>query len=186
MEPGAGDGQHHCGDVRELFGQHWDLIIAFPPCDHLSLAGAVYWKAKQADGRQQAGADFFMEMVRAPASFVAVENPRGVMSRLYRPPDQVVQPWWFGDPYAKATCLWLKGLPRLEADDRVDPIGRVAAGGGSWRTDQAYGRGANNSYEDSAGRKNRSRMRGLTMPGIARAMASQWGLFVEARVPADR
>lgn len=146
----------------------------------------MHWRAKQADGRQQSAADFFMQMVHAPAPLVAVENPRGIMSRLYRPPDQVVQPWWFGDPYRKATCLWLRGLPKLEADRRVDPVGRVASGGGSWRTDQAHGRGPNNGYEDSAGRKNRARMRGLTMPGLARAMAEQWGKFSERETIADR
>ena len=202
-------GAHYQGDVRDLFDSHhpvnfertqewhrscgvpgrdwflWDLVIAFPPCDHLSLAGARYWKEKQADGRQAAGAAFFMEMVNAPAPYVAVENPVGIMGRrsdpLYRVPDQVVQPYMFGDPLTKATCLWLKGLPPLEAGNLVASQGRVATGGGSWRTDQRHGRGAGNWHEDGDGRKNRQRNRNRTLPGFARAMAGQWGPYVEAQ-----
>jgi hypothetical protein len=173
--PSDAPGPHLQGDVRRLLGHQWDLVIAFPPCTHLSLAGAVHWKAKQADGRQRAAAEFFMAMINAPAAHVAVENPRGIMTKLYRPPDQVVEPWWFGDPYAKKTCLWLKGLPPLEADSIVTPVGRVATGGGSWRTDTAAGRTAMSAYEDSEGRKNRAKVRSRTFPGIARAMADQWG-----------
>jgi len=167
-------GPHYQGDVRDVLGDGWDLVIAFPPCTDLSLAGAVHWKAKQADGRQQAAAEFFMAMINAPAAHVAVENPRGIMTKLCRPPDQVVEPWWFGDPYAKKTCLWLKGLPLLEADNIVTPVGRVATGGGSWRTDKASGKTAMSAYEDSEGRKNRAKVRSRTFPGVARAMAAQW------------
>ncbi len=92
----------------------WDLVVAFPPCTHLSLAGARYWKEKRADGRQDEAADFFLEMLQAPAPHIAVENPRGDMTRRYRPPDQYVQPWWFGDPLFKATGLWLRDLPPAE------------------------------------------------------------------------
>lgn len=173
----------------------WDMAILFPPCTHLAQAGAVWWKHKDADlggdGRMQEGATFFMEMVDAPAPLVAVENPVGVMcwkpgekrSTGYRKPDQVVQPHMFGDPLIKATCLWLKGLPLLYADNPVEPLpgGRVATGGGSWRTDQKHGRGPNNGHEDAKGRVNRQRERNRTLPGLARAMAEQWTAFVEAQ-----
>jgi hypothetical protein len=192
-------GFHYQGDVRDLFnpyhslnkeryrtlppgGSLWDLVIAFPPCTHLSLAGAVWWKQKRADGRQDEAAGFFMEMVNAPAPYVAVENPRGDMTRRYRPPDQYVQPWWFGDPLVKATGLWLKGLPKLTAvytQDDYEHVSRVATGGGSWRTDQKHGRGPNNGHEDGAGRKNRQRERNRTLPGLARALAGQWGSYIE-------
>lgn len=182
----ATEGNHLQMDVREVFrltraGEYapWDLSIIFPPCDHLSLAGARWWAAKQADGRQRAAADFFMEMIDAPASRVAVENPHGIMKKLYRPPDQVVEPWWFGDPFAKKICLWAKGLPPLRPDEPVTPTGRVATGGGSWRTDTAAGRSAMSAYEDSQGRANRARVRGMTFPGLARAMAAQWGEWIE-------
>lgn len=168
----------------------WDMAILHPPCDHLAQAGAVWWKHKDAtrggDGRMQEGAAFFMEMIGAPATYVAVENPVGVMGLekqacFYRRPDQTVEPWWFGDPLAKRTCLWLKGLPPLTADSPVEPTGRVATGGGSWRTDQRSGRGANNGHEDGRGRKFRKIERSRTTPGFARAMASQWTAFVEAQ-----
>lgn len=215
-------GYHYQGDVRDLFDWNhpvnreaqeralnrfhatgeepaylWDAGIFFPPCTHLSQAGAVHWKHKDArrggDGRMQEGAAFFMEMVNAPVGACAVENPVGVMCRPadrerdgdlavgYRPPDQVVEPFWFGDPLRKRTCLWLRGLPPLTADRLVEPTGRVATGGGSWRTDQRAGRGANNGHEDGKGRKNRQRERNRTLPGLARAMAEQWTAFVEAQ-----
>lgn len=172
---------HYRGDVRELlsYDYRFDLVIAFPPCTDLSLAGARWWAEKQSDGRQQAASEFFMQMVNAPAPFVAVENPIGRMTQLYRPPDQVIEPWWFGDPYVKKTCLWLSGLPRLEADDKVTPVGRVTTGGGTWRVDKAAGRAAMSAYEDSEGRANRAKVRSKTFPGVARAFAGQWGAYVE-------
>jgi hypothetical protein len=165
----------------------WDFAMLHPPCDHLSQAGAVWWKHKDAtrggDGRMQEGAAFFMQMVKAPAKYVAVENPVGVMGLpkqacYYRRPDQTVQPYWFGDPVAKATCLWLKNLPPLVPDQLVEPSGRVATGGGSWRTDQKNGRGANNGHEDGEGRRNRKIVRSRTLPGFARAVAEQWTAFI--------
>ena len=207
----TGSYRHYQGDVRDLFSDiHsvnrarlaawlavpdtqglWDLVIAFPPCTHLSLAGARYWKAKREpqldpdSGKytlpsiQDEAAEFFMEMVNAPARHVAVENPRGDMTRRYRPPDQYVQPWWFGDPLRKQTGLWLANLPLLYADSPVIPTGRVATGGGSHRTDVRHGRGASNGHEDGEGRKNRQVVRNRTLPGIARAMADQWGSYIE-------
>ena len=199
----ADPGTHHYqGDARDLFNWNhpvnadrsanernvkagvrapplWDLIIAHPPCDHLSYAGARWFKVKQADGRQAAAAEFFMEMVNSPSPLVAVENPHSIMQKLYRPPDCVVQPWWFGDGYIKAIHLWLKGLPPLWPDSPVEPACRAATGGGSWRTDKAAGRSAMSLFEDSEGRKNRARVRSRTFPGLARAFADQWGPFAE-------
>lgn len=91
----------------------WDLMIAFPPCTHLAVSGAKHFAKKRADGRQQEGIDFFMEMVNAPIPHIAIENPVGIMSTLYRKPDQIINPWQFGDEFQKKTCLWLKGLPKL-------------------------------------------------------------------------
>jgi hypothetical protein len=182
LEPSETPGQHIQGDILSVFRwSFWDLVIAFPPCTDLSLAGAVHWKAKQADGRQEAAAEFFRKMAHAPAHRVAVENPRGIMTKLYRAPDQIVEPWWFGDPFAKKTCLWTRGLPMLVADNLVVPVGRVATGGGSWRTDKAAGKTLMSAYEDSEGRKNRARVRSRTFSGFARAMAEQWGSWMEAQ-----
>lgn len=188
-------GKHYQGDVLDIIEQDWDLVIAHPPCEHLSQAGARFWTQKQEDGRQMAGADFFMQMIDLPikSAYVAVENPRGIMTRLYRPPDQVVEPWWFGDPFSKKTCWWLRGkdipwykgdlpsLPLLRADQRVESTGRVATGGGSWRTDQAHGRTGSNAYEDSQGRARRTIVRSITPAGTARALAEQWGSYIESR-----
>lgn len=184
LEPSETPGQHIQGDILSFYGMligfPFDLVIAFPPCTDLSLAGARFWAQKRADGRQDAAAYFFMQMVRnSPGRHVAVENPRGDMTRRYRPPDQIVEPWWFGDPFAKKTCLWTKRLPPLVADNPVDPVGRVATGGGSWRVDSAAGKNLMSAYEDSEGRKNRAKVRSRTFPGFAASMARQWGEFIE-------
>jgi len=148
-------GLHFKGDVRALFGMHWDLMIAHPPCTHLSVSGARHFAAKRADGRQQAAVDFFMEMINAPVPRIAVENPVCIMSSLYRKPDQIIQPWQFGHGETKATCLWLKGLPPLVPTDvvsgREQRVHRMPPGPNRW--------------------KDRSR----TFQGIADAMARQWG-----------
>lgn len=191
-------GQHYQGDVLDIIGEDWDLVIAHPPCTDLSQAGARYWKQKQADGRQRMAVDFFMKLYRMPRkeAYVVVENPVGFMSQIFREPDQVVEPWWFGDPLSKKTCLWyrpadfsrpheisrhLDHLPRLVADDIVVPTGRVTTGGGSWRTDKAHGKTGMNNWEDSQGRARRHILRSLTPEGFARAAAEQWGSYVEAR-----
>jgi hypothetical protein len=214
--PNGGCGYHYQGDVRDLFKwshpinaeRHeerlaspsavihgipplWDMAILHPPCDHLTYAGARWFKLKDAtrggDGRMQQGAAFFVEMVNAPSPLVAVENPHGVMQRPVAdgyagPPTQSVQPWHFGDPYVKRTDLWLKGLPPLVADHTMadyPELFRVATGGGSWRTDTAAARKSMSAHEDGEGRVNRAKVRSRTMPGLARAMAEQWSAFAE-------
>jgi hypothetical protein len=104
---------HIQGDVLPLLKKRWDMVIAFPPCTHLACSGARHFAAKRADGRQAAGVAFFMACINANAPRVCVENPVGIMSTIYRKPDQIVQPWQFGHGETKATCLWLKGLPPL-------------------------------------------------------------------------
>jgi hypothetical protein len=160
----------------------WDLIIAHPPCTDLSYAGARWFKLKDADrggdGSMQAAAEFFREMLNSPSDLVAVENPHSIIQQprfKVGPAAQVVEPWWFGDPKQKKIHLWLRGLPLLVADNVVEPGGRVTTGGGSWRTDK----GKSISDEDSEGRANRARVRSRTSPGLARAMADQWGQFAE-------
>ena len=187
MDP-AFPGKHYQGDVRDILDDAWDLVIAHPPCTDLSQAGANRWKQKQADGRQQAAIDFFMLFVtEAPTwAYMAIENPVGIMNSRYRHPDQIVEPWWFGDPFAKKTCLWYPEtefcarLPDLQPQSAVSPTGRVCTGGGSWRTDRLQGKTGMSSWEDSQGRKRRHILRSLTMPGFAQAMADQWGPFIEA------
>jgi hypothetical protein len=133
----------------------WDLIIAFVPCDHLAVSGARWFPEKIADGRQQAAIDLFMMVVNYPVERICIENPIGIMSTLYRKPDQIIQPWQFGHGETKSTCLWLKGLPKLTPTNivpgREQRVHRMAPG------------------------PNRARDRARTYPGIAAAMADQWG-----------
>jgi site-specific DNA-cytosine methylase len=111
--PTESPGPHYQGDVMEIINDGWDLLIAFPPCTHLANAGGAWFEQKRKDGRQRQGVDFFMRMVNAPIKKIAVENPQGIMSTMFRKPDQIIHPYYFGDPKKKATCLWLKNLPRL-------------------------------------------------------------------------
>jgi hypothetical protein len=160
-------GSHIRGDVLGILGDGWDMMIAFPPCTHLAVSGARYFAAKRADGRQQAGVDFFMALTSAPIPRVAIENPIGIMSRLHRKPDQVVQPWWFGDDASKATCLWLENLPALVSD----PALRLPGDAKTRRANQTP------SGQNKLGPSpDRWKLRSATFPGIAKAMAAQWGV----------
>ena len=98
------------------------MVIAFPPCTHLSSSGALYWPQKQKDGRQQAALDFVMMLANCSAPHIAIENPVGILSRLWRKPDQIIEPYHHGDPYRKKTCLWLKNLPLLLPSKPVEPV----------------------------------------------------------------
>jgi site-specific DNA-cytosine methylase len=148
---------HIQGDALSAYGVHapWDLVIAFPPCTDLAVSGARWFKEKQADGRQQASIEFFLEITKLPCERLVIENPIGIMSRLYRKPDQIIQPWQFGHGETKATCLWLKGVPKLVPTMIVE--GREQR---MWKMGPSPDRA-----------KNRSK----TYEGIAKAMAEQWG-----------
>ena len=115
-------------DEMTLLSEKWDMIIAFPPCTDLAVSGARHFAKKRADGRQQRSIDFFMRFVNADCPKVAIETPIGIMSSHYRKPDQIIQPYWFGDHARKSTCLWLKGLPKLIPTNIVDP-GKIVRGG---------------------------------------------------------
>ena len=143
-------------DVREVLYSKWDMIIAFPPCDHLSVSGARWFPEKQADGRQQAAIKFFKLFADHPCPRICIENPVGIMSSVWRPPDQTVQPWQFGHGEVKRTCFWLKGLPLLQPTNVVE--GREPK---MWKMGPS---------------PDRKVKRSLTYPGIAEAMADQWPL----------
>ena len=153
----------------------WDLLIAHPPCTDLAVSGARHFAVKQKDGRQQKSIVFFMQMALANCEKVAVENPVGIMSSAWRKPDQIIQPYQYGHPVSKKTCLWLKGLPKLEPTTIVEPevIHSKGKSGGysgpSWNVYDENGKALN--YKDPRVAKARSR----TYPGIAKAMADQWG-----------
>ncbi len=145
-------GNHIQDDVREIRAG-WDLMVAFPPCTHLAVSGARWFKEKR--NEQEQAINFFMAFVISTVPMVAIEHPIGIMSTLYRKPDQIIQPWQFGHGETKATCLWLKNLPKLKPTEIVSGRhGRV------WREAPSPDRW-----------KNRSR----TYQGIANAMADQWG-----------
>lgn len=141
-------------DALELLKMKWDMILAFPPCTHLAVSGARYFEQKRKDGRQQAAIDFFMRFANSDCPRIAIENPVGIMSTVWKKPDQIIQPWQFGHGETKKTCLWLKGLPPLISTEIVE--GREQR---IWKMPPS---------EDRA--KNRAK----TFPGIARAMAEQW------------
>lgn len=153
IECEKGRDYHIQGDaINNLWGG-WDLMIAFPPCTHLAVSGARWFKEKQEEQVKAIG--FFNTLVAAPIERIAIENPIGIMSTHYRKPDQIIQPWQFGHGETKATCLWLKNLPKLGPTNIVEGrharVHREPPGPERW--------------------KNRSR----TYQGIADAMAEQWG-----------
>lgn len=158
---------HIKDDVRNhLVG--WDMIIGFPPCDHLASSGARWFPEKRKDGRQQQGIDLFMALVNAPCEKICIENPVGIMSTVYRKPDQIIQPWMFGEEAQKTTCLWLKNLPKLvptkivsKGAMRIYPDGTKYP---LWISDAKHSKQAN-----------RSQIRGKTFVGVANAMSLQWG-----------
>lgn len=161
-------------DVIPLLKQKWDLIIAFPPCTDLAVSGARHFEKKRANGTQQKSIEFFMQFVDANCDHIAIENPIGIMSKIYRKPDQIIQPWQFGDKAQKSTCLWLKNLPKLEPTDIVDKGDFF-----EWR-DEKTGKLKKQPlwiYEAQLNSKTpeqRRTLRSKTFPGIAKAMAMQW------------
>lgn len=153
-----GSPYHVIGDALTLaYGQHWDMMIAHPPCTDLAVSGARHFAAKRADGRQQAALAFVQALMDAPIPRICIENPISIISTQIRKPDQIIQPWMFGHGETKATCLWLQGLPLLTPTDVVDGrearVHRMPPSPTRW--------------------KDRSR----TYQGIADAMAAQWGNF---------
>ncbi|MDB4543724.1 hypothetical protein N9Z82_02090 [Akkermansiaceae bacterium] len=157
--PTESEGKHYQGDVRDVLDYPWDLMIAHPPCTHLSVSGARHFKAKRLDGRQQSAVSFFLALSKADIPKIAIENPVCIMSSLWRKPEQTIQPWQYGHGETKATCLWLKGLPCLEPTNIVE--GREAR-----------------IHKMPPG-PNRWKERSKTFPGIAKAMAKQWGTIPE-------
>lgn len=147
-------GFHYQGNVLDILHWGWDMMIAHPPCTHLAVSGARWFKEKRRDGRQQAAIRFFMMLVRAPIRYICIENPVSIMSTIFRKPRQIIQPWQFGHGETKATCLWLKNLPALSPTKVVG--GREAR------------------IHRMSPSQDRARLRSVTYQGIANAMADQW------------
>jgi hypothetical protein len=157
--PTEAPGPHYQGDVRDLFGERFDLAVFHPPCTHLAVSGARHFEPKRADGRQQEAVEFFLALARAPIPRIAIENPVCIMSSIWREPDQTIQPWMFGHGETKATCLWLKGLPHLVPTNivqgRYPRVHLMPPSADRW--------------------KERSR----TYEGIAAAFADQWSGYTD-------
>ena len=152
-------------DVRGYLGDDWDLMIAHPPCTHLAVSGARWFKDKALEQRE--ALDFVRELMDAPIPRICIENPVSVISSAIRKPDQIIHPYHFGDPHSKATCLWLKGLEPLVHTEVVEPTWHYFESGKRWP--EWYYHTGNLKGEE------RRRARDKTFPGIARAMAEQWG-----------
>jgi len=154
---------HYQGDVFDIILDHWDLMIAHPPCTDIAVSGAAWFKEKIADGRQQRALNFVRRLMDAPIDKISIENPISVISSAIRKPDQIIQPWMFGHKEQKATCLWLKGLPKLTETNNVkDQMMKLPK----------KDRERIHYLPPSPTRwKERSR----TFQGIADAFAAQWG-----------
>jgi site-specific DNA-cytosine methylase len=164
--PSETDGPHYEGDIRDILydtssGGAWDLMIAHPPCTHLAVSGARWFKDKQVE--QAEALDFIRLLLDAPVPRIALENPVSIISSRIRKPDQIIQPWQFGHPETKATCLWLKGLPHLEPTNDVyfEMKARTIA--------------ERSRVHFASPGPDRWKVRSRTYAGIAAAMADQWG-----------
>ena len=175
-----------CDDVVHEVKGKWDMIIGFPPCTYLCVAGNRWFnvekygqKALDRIENREKAKEFFMEIANADCDRIAIENPIGIMSKEFRKPDQIIHPFWFGEPYTKQTCIWLKGLPKLEPTDMLEKPkggwenqmiskdGEYGGFGGTWGRDE---RGKYLRYGDPRVAKERSK----TFHGVAKAMAEQW------------
>jgi site-specific DNA-cytosine methylase len=156
-------GPHYQGDVLDILSEGWDMMIAHPPCTDLAVSGAAWFKEKIADGRQQAALDFVRVLMSAPIEQIALENPISVISSKIRRPDQIIQPYQYGHPETKATCLWLKNLPLLVPTNIVSPVFIIGKDGKRYSPTHYYWQ-----------KKDRWKIRSTTFQGIANAMADQW------------
>ena len=152
-------GKHYKGSVEDIICQGWDMMIAHPPCTHLAVSGARWFKDKVVEQRE--ALEFVRLLLNAPIERIALENPISIISSQVRKPDQIIQPWQYGHGETKATCLWLQNLPKLQptniVEGREQRIWKMPPGENRW--------------------KERSR----TFEGIAQAMAAQWGSLIEAQ-----
>lgn len=168
--PSEINGPHYQGDVRNLLNDEWDLMVAHPSCRYLAVSGARWMRGRQAE--QSQALEFVRLLLNAPIQKIALENPVSIISTQIRKPDQIIQPWQFGHPETKRTCLWLKGLPLLKPTNIVEPEYMERQGGGLLLNKRGYRYSKVNYGSRMAG--NRGIIRSRTYEGIANAMAAQW------------
>lgn len=178
-----------CDGVEHHIDGKWDMIISFPPCTHLAVSGARHFETKRADGRQREGIEFFCQFLTADCDKIVIENPVNIISGDYIPkhfpdlaekyglprkPTQIIQPWMFGDNFAKSTCLWIKGLPALVPEVTEEPemeyLEWVSKKTGKPKRQAKW-------YQDALRLppEERAKVRSKTFPGVARKMAETWG-----------
>jgi hypothetical protein len=155
-------GPHYQGNVFDIINDGFDLMVAHPPCTDLAVSGAAWFAKKRADGSQQKSIQFFMALANANIPKICIENPIGIMSTLWRKPSQIIQPWMFGHPESKATCLWLKGIPLLIPTKNVKAEMELLPRNKQMRM----------HYLPPS--PNRWKIRSETYQGIADAMAERW------------
>lgn len=161
------DGQHYQGYLEDFIGngRDWNLIVAHPPCTHLAVSGARWFKNKQV--QQEYAIAFFMMIANRDCPKIAIENPVSIMSTVWRKPDQIIQPYMFGDSFQKTTCLWLKGLPKLQSTNIVNK-GEIYVAKSGKKMSKWYADAFSLPSDE------RSKLRSRTFQGIANAMAEQW------------
>lgn len=162
-------GPHIKGDVIKILDEGWDLMIAHPPCTYLSVVGNR-WNSPEREKKRDDAFGFFMALMNAPIHMICIENPVGYINTHYKKPDQIIHPYYFGDPVQKRTCLWLKNLPLLKYNkslNKPEPL-YICQG------EKCKGKKIN-WVEGIKGVKDRSKERSRTFTGIAQAMAEQWG-----------
>ena len=147
-------GNHYQGDVMDIIGNGWDMMVAHPPCTHLAVSGARHFAAKRESGVQREALEFVRMLMEAPIHRICIENPVSIISTRIRKPDQIIQPWQFGHGETKATCLWLKNLPELKHTDIVE--------------------GRYQRIHLMPPSPDRWKLRSKTYQGIANEMARQW------------
>ena len=160
-------GNHIQADALSVLDGGWDLMIAHPPCTDLAVSGAAWFKKKIADGRQQKSIEFFMAFTESKIPKWVIENPIGIMSRLFRKPDQIIQPYHYGHGAMKSTCLWIKGLPLLVPTNIVEREYLIGKDG------KKYPKWSMDTFK--LPKEIRWKERSRTFQGIADAMAEQWG-----------
>lgn len=170
IEPAADGSPYHIqDDVLNHLDKGWDLMIAHPPCTYLSQVGNRHLKVPGRMELRKEGAEFFMKLMEAPIPKICVENPVGYMNTHYRKPDQIIQPYYWGEPFKKTTCLWLKGLPLLTYDKskaiKPPPLFFLSTNGKPINWVEGL----------KGGHKERQKARNTTFQGIANAIAAQWG-----------
>jgi hypothetical protein len=146
-------GNHYKGDIKDVLNDGWDLMIAHPPCTDLAVSGAKHWRQRDEEG----ALDFVAELLECSILKIALENPVGLISTYIRKPDQIVHPYYFGDPYQKRTCLWLKDLPLLKPTNLLTNYSRSTI------------------HRGLAHKESKGTFRSRFWPGMAKAMAQQWG-----------